>query len=266
MEIYQALLLGILQGLTEFFPISSSGHLVVLQHFLGFKEPILMFDIVLHLGTLLAVVTFLKTEILGILTTNPLKDRDSAYLWLNPLLALIPTGIIGLFIEKKANYFFGSTAVVGIMFFITGLLLLLPKFIRLSYSEELTPIKALFIGVSQGIAAIPGISRSGITIITGLLFGLKGDKAGRFSFLIFCPAILGALGLEFLKAYRDRTWDPYGIPPYTYLLGFLTAFFVGYISLKGLMWVVKAGTHGRLHWFSPYCFLLGVLLLAFSRG
>lgn len=264
MSVLEALFLGILQGLTEFLPISSSGHLVVLQHFFGIKEPILLFDVVLHMGTLFAITLFLKTEIKTLLTQNPFKNKENMSTWKNIFISLIPTGLIGLIIEKNAGFIFTSPKLVGILLIITASFLVLPSVIRLSYTEHITGFKALLVGISQGIAVLPGISRSGITIVTGLLLGINGEQAGKFSFLISCPAILGALSLELLKAYRIGNAVTGSLSVHVYLLGFVSAFVVGYLSLSLLMWILKKGSHGRLHWFSPYCLSVGLLLILFA--
>lgn len=264
MDSWEALFLGIIQGVTEFLPISSSGHLVVLQHFFGIKEPIILFDVVLHMGTLFAITFFLKTEIKILLTNNPFKNKENMTVWQNIFISLIPTGLIGVIIERKADLFFTSPRLVGILLIITSMILVLPSIIRLSYTEHITLFKALLVGISQGIAVLPGISRSGITIVTGLLLGIKGEQAGKFSFLISCPAILGALFLELLKAYKTGNVVLGSLGIHVYILGFLTAFVAGYISLALLMWILKKGSHGRLHWFSPYCLVVGLLLIVFA--
>lgn len=263
MNTFQAIFLGVIQGITEFLPISSSGHLVILQRFFGITEPVLLFDVVVHIGTLFAVLIFLRNEIKGLFATNPFRDVTNMRNWGNIIIALIPTGIIGLGISKRADYLFGSTTIVGIMLLLTAFILLLPGLIVLSHSDHMNFRKAFLIGVAQGVAVIPGISRSGITIVTALLLGIRPETAGRFSFLISCPAIVGALGLELLKWHNAHNGGS-SIELGAYFAGFLAAFLVGYISLNILMWVIKRGSQGRLQWFSPYCALIGLLLIIFG--
>jgi len=259
MDVGQVSILALVQGLTEFLPVSSSGHLVVLQHFFGITEPQLFLDIVLHVGTLGAVVLFLRKEILKSLQL-PFKDLSTPYNPLYVLVALIPTGIIGLFLERKADVLFSSPSIVAVMLIITGTLLLLPKFLRFSNNPRITFLKAFLIGVAQGIAVTPGISRSGITIVVGLLLGLRGEEAGRFSFLISVPAILGALFLELKKSVDFNSNIA------VYVLGLVLAFLSGLFALNLLIWLIKKGsTTGNLQYFSPYCWGLGLCLLIFVR-
>jgi undecaprenyl-diphosphatase len=259
MDIARVSILALVQGLTEFFPVSSSGHLVVLQHLFGISEPQLLLDIVLHVGTLGAVILFLRKEILKTLQLD-FRDFKTPYNPLYVLVALIPTGIIGLYIEKKADVLFSSPKVVAMMLIITGILLLIPKFLRFSNTPYMTFLKAFLIGVVQGIAVIPGISRSGSTIVVGLLLGLRGEEAGRFSFLISVPAIFGALLLEVRKGVALE----FGLS--VYVVGLALAFLSGLLALNLLIWLMKKGaTTGNLYWFSPYCWALGLCLLVFVR-
>jgi undecaprenyl-diphosphatase len=281
MNIEHTIFLGIIQGLTEFLPISSSGHLVIFQHLFGLKDPELLLDISLHIGTLLAIVIFFWSDIRAMVTECwaflgdllwrrkpaaglPLKgmngQRDEtqqfpyATLTFWVLLGVIPTALIGILFRQLFHEMFGSTLVVGIMLMVTGTILgasrLIPDRARKKTSIGL--VTALAVGLAQGAAITPGISRSGVTIVCGLLCGLDRELAGRFSFLISIPAIIGALVMQF-----DMTeLGEIGYAPL--MTGIVTSFVTGLIALKITMNYVKKG---KLHYFLPYCFLAGIVAL-----
>lgn len=266
MEFLQSVILGVVQGLTEFLPVSSSGHLVLLQNIFGLHEPELLFDISVHVGTLMAVCVVFRQDILSILKTlvrlptlinssNTLrglytKNTDIRFI---VLIAIgnIPTAILGLFFHQKADQIFGSAAIVGIMLLITGTVLWITRFRKRPgrLIGEMNALDAICIGFIQGLAILPGISRSGATISIAIFLGLDRDLAGRYSFLMSVPAILGALML-------NAAMSPFGnhIPMGFILSGAAAAIIVGYIALIILLKVVK---QGRLYLFSPYCWLLG---------
>lgn len=265
MDIVQSFILGLVQGLTEFLPISSSGHLVILQHLMGFKKPMLFFDIMLHLGTLGAVIAVFwqdlkkigQEEILPLLKgfcNNPglLSALSRARMTLLIMLATIPTGLIGYLFKEPLESLFASTYAVGFALCFTGTLLWFTKYCK-KKDATLKTYQALLIGLAQGIAITPGISRSGTTIATGLFLGLSGELAARFSFLLSIPAILGAVSLE-LSSSTISTHTPF-LPT---LLGTLTAALMGYLALRYLLKVIS---HGKLYHFSYYCWLLGALAL-----
>jgi undecaprenyl-diphosphatase len=270
MQTFQAVILGAIQGLTEFLPVSSSGHLVIFQHIFGFKEPKLIFDISVHLGTLIAVIFFFWKEIHAIIISisrftilylkkevpfgHVYKDVDIKLAVLI-VIGTLPTAILGLLFHRIADQLFSSVILVGLMLILTGLLLILTVRINnYSKSIERFSIKdALIIGLMQGIAIIPGISRSGSTIAVGLFLGLERETAARYSFLLSIPAIIGASILEL----KDISANPPSqlIPT---LIGTFTACLVGYGALRLLVYIVKKG---RLHIFAPYCFIAGIIAL-----
>ena len=180
MTIAEAALLGIVQGLTEFLPVSSSGHLVIFQHFLGFQEPPLTFDIFVHFGTVLAVIAAFWSEIVDIIR------RPTQRIVLMILIGAVPTGIIGILFKPIFEGFFTSLLVVGFGLLITGCLLWFSERFAFGYKQErdMTIADALIIGTIQGVAITPGISRSGSTIAGGLLTGLDQELAARYSFLL----------------------------------------------------------------------------------
>jgi undecaprenyl-diphosphatase len=272
MDPFQAIALGIVQGLTEFLPVSSSGHLVLLQHWFGLREPELAFDISVHVGTLAAVVVFFRRDIgaiiaalWGFLKRLVLDGRatwseitvedDLRMAWLIAA-ASVPTALIGIGFHEIADRLFGSVALVGLALLVTCLLLVATRraAVRRHTMAEFSLAAALTIGVIQGVAIIPGISRSGATIALGLILGLSRDTAARFSFLLSIPAICGAalIGAGELASGG-------GPPPATVALGTAVSALVGYAALWMLVYIVR---RGRLHLFAPYCALVGILALA----
>lgn len=273
MNLLQAGSLGIIQGLTEFLPVSSSGHLVLLQHLFGLKEPELLFDISLHVGTLLAVCLIFRRAIHSILRSLltlpalvrhsggwPQLYRKNDDIRLAGLIVIgsIPTACLGLLFKEVAESIFGAIWIVGIMLLVTGSLLWLTRFKTKKgrHILEMGITDALLIGLIQGMAIMPGISRSGATISLALFLGIDRELAGRFSFLLSIPAILGALLLG-LGSPDMKTSIPVG----TVLTGVLVSGIVGYAALIVLLKMVK---NGKLYHFSPYCVLVGVGALIWS--
>jgi undecaprenyl-diphosphatase len=275
MNYTEAILLGIIQGLTEFLPVSSSGHLVLFQQLFGLKEAELFFDVCVHLGTLLAVIVVFHREIQNIIAAlwrlislagqketilQQIESDPDLKMALLIVIGSIPTAVLGLAFHGIADQLFSSSFFTGLMLMVTGLLLWLTR--RAKPGDRGTDIegfsrtKALIIGMVQGLAIIPGISRSGSTISTGLLLGIRREVAARYSFLLSIPAIIGA-GLLSLKEGLSQTDLAIQIS----LLGAIIAAFVGYWALKSLLHVVR---NGRLHLFAPYCWLAGILAIVFS--
>ena len=267
MNIFQTILLGIIQGLTEFLPISSSGHLVIFQNLLGFKEPELLLDTALHLGTLLAVCIYFRSDLANMLmgtwefvfrsgtsTAQGKKHRSHAALTWWVLVGTVPTGLIGIFFRHPLENLFGSVSLVAVMLLITGAVVGVTKFLpgRAGKGRPLGYLSSLAIGTAQGLAIIPGISRSGTTIACGLSLGLEREMAGRFSFLLSIPAILGAVVLQL----KDGNLTGVGLFPL--LCGFVSSALVGLLALKILMGMVRKG---HLFYFTPYCWALGLLVL-----
>ena len=269
MSIPAAILLGIIQGLTEFLPISSSGHLVLFQTLLGFSEPELLFDSALHMGTLVAVCLYFHSDIKkmfgeswvfltgwvkGRKGIGQIRDTPMAGLSLAVIAGTIPTGLIGIIFRSTVERLFGSVIFSGIMLLCTGGILAVSRWIPLRRARERAPglPTALLVGTAQGVAILPGISRSGATIVCGMLCGLSRDLAARFSFLLSIPAIIGALSLQWSTQGLDR------VGLLALVVGFATSALVGILALKLLMAMVKKG---HLFYFAPYCFLVGLLIL-----
>jgi len=259
----ETILLGVIQGLTEFLPVSSSGHLVIFENLLGFKEPEILLDASLHLGTLLAVCIYFRSDLK--------KMIQELWAWVAPgsqngalgphaLLALmvvvgsIPTAFIGLIFKDPLEALFSSVTTVGVMLLVTGVIVGVTKFISRNHGkwDQVGIWMALAIGTVQGLAIIPGISRSGSTIVCALLLGLNRETAGRFSFLLSIPAIIGAVGLHLESDAIARV----GIAPLT--VGFASSALVGFFALKLLMGMVKKG---HFYYFAPYCWVVGILTI-----
>jgi undecaprenyl-diphosphatase len=269
----EAIVLGIVQGLTEFLPVSSSGHLVLFQNLFGLKEPALLFDICMHVGTLTAVIIVFYRELLDILwalfqipgklkLTGGLmrlcEVDESVRMALLIVVGSIPTAVIGLLFKEIINQLFGSITVVGLMLLVTGSLLWLTQNMKnTGRPVRKTTLKdALLIGIAQGLAIIPGVSRSGATISTALFLGVDRKLASRYSFLLSIPAIFGALLVGLDTPELQTT-----IPISTIVAGSVVSAIVGWIALVILLRIVK---RGRLHTIAPYCWLVGTgtLLLA----
>ncbi len=273
MEPMQAIILGVIQGLTEFFPVSSSGHLVIFQQMMGLKEPVLMFDISLHVGTLAAIILYYLNDIIRIfkawlrwvrsvsgrggqsvkLSSAEISDTHMAWLI---VAGSVPTAVIGFGFHMISQVLFSSLTIVGISLMITGGILLGTRWVHQVKDSvsDFSIKKALLIGTIQGIAVMPGISRSGSTISAALFLGVKPETAIRYSFLLSIPAILGALVLQIFT-------DPSGggnVSSGVMATGLVTSLIVGYAALSLL---VKMVQKGHLYLFAPYCFVLGVIAL-----
>ena len=247
----QAILLGIVQGITEWLPISSSGHLVLFQQWFGLKVPV-AFDVILHVGTLMVVLLVFWKDILKIFKSLFKWQWDkNTKLLLFIILGSIPTGIIGLVFHDWLISLFSSILVVGIALLFTGAIVYLSKFPK--KDEKLNWWKAVIVGVVQGLAIIPGISRSGSTISFGLLMKVKRSEIAKFSFLLSVPAIMGAAILE------GKNLVLVDIGPM--IVGTLTSVVVGYFALKYLLRLIK---EGKFYYFSYYCWALGSIVLAFA--
>ncbi len=264
-----ALLLGLIQGLTEFLPVSSSGHLVIAQVFLGIKEPSLLFDTWLHLATLIAVCFFYRADIIDILkdllpqakaalAKEPgafSPERPAILGWL-VVLASVPTAIIGFLAKDYFAELFAAPHAVAIALLVTAALLIATKFIK-TRDIELTWWKALLIGLIQGLAITPGISRSGSTIALALFLGISAVKSARFSFLLSIPAICGALLLQVLHlgsadvALLQNSWP-------ALLMGFVAAMASGLLALILLIKMLRAQ---KFYLFAPYLVIISLLTL-----
>lgn len=278
MTLLKAILMGFIQGLTEFLPVSSSGHLVIFKNIFGLDlEGGILFDIILHIGTIIAIFIAYATDIkeliiegIGIIIdffkkifTLPSTNKNNIKVINTPyrrfvmfvIVASIPTAIIGFILEDIIE---GATLLIpGICLMITGLLLLgSSKIMQGNKKENEMKYKDSFaIGVVQGFATLPGISRSGSTLVAGLICGLDKEYAIKFSFIMSIPAILGAALLKLTDVTAEMAKMSVLLP---YLCGMITSAIVGYICIKTLLKIVQ---NNKIHYFSYYCFAIGVLAI-----
>jgi len=253
MEWLKIFFLGIIQGITEFLPISSSGHLVIFQRLFGISSNQLTINVFLHIGTVIPVIIIFWNDIRDILLFKKEKRRLT---WLI-IFGIIPTGLIGLYFKDFFEGLFTSVRNVGFMLLITGLLLLLSeKISRVRFNiDKMKGYNAVIVGIAQGLAVIPGISRSGSTIAASLLQGLDRESAARYSFLISLPVILGA-GLVELKDLTLSSME--GLSWSMLITGMLAAAISGYFAIKYLIHILKKGS---LVIFTYYCWGLGFLII-----
>jgi undecaprenyl-diphosphatase len=248
MSFFDAILLGIVQGITEFLPISSSGHLVVMQQLLGFRQPLLAFDVLLHVGSLIAVVAYYRRELwhLSLSTVAPARAPDGRKLILLIILATIPTGLIALGYKSFVEQQFESTAAVGIFWLLTaGLLFGISRMTQGTKTvANMTIADALLIGLFQGIAVLPGVSRSGATLVMGVMCSLQPKEAAKFSFLIALPAIVGAVVLQ-----RHDLAGLQGPDTVVYVIGALVSTVVSYAAIWSLLKLLQKRIIRPFAWY-----------------
>ncbi len=266
----QALLLGIIQGLTEYLPVSSSGHLAIGQALFGLDDGAsnLTFTVLLHVATVLSTLVILWKEIVWIFKDLFAKQSWRSYRDLNGgtrytiniLISMIPVMIVGLFFKDKVEEVFGSgLLIVGIMLLVTASLLTFSYFAKPRQKENISGFHAFIIGIAQACAVMPGLSRSGSTIATGLLLGNKKEKLAQFSFLMVIPPILGEALLDVKDIFEVGFSEAMsGISPVAAIVGFLSAFVFGCIACKWMLNIVKKG---KLVWFAVYCAIVGLLAI-----
>lgn len=249
----EAVFLGIVQALTEWLPISSSGHLVLIQQLLRLSSP-LIFDAMLHLGTLIVVMLIFSKDVLRILRCFTRLDFKSEYgrLGLFVVTGTIPTGVLGLVFRRFFEPLFYSLSAVAIAFIVTGFVLFFTK--RGRGNKELNLWDSILVGIAQGVAIAPGISRIGSTLGVGIIRGVKREIAVKYSFLLSIPAILGATVVEM----TDLVWK---IDSTMILLGMVVSMVVGFLSFKLLINIIN---RGKLHQFSYYCWAIGIATLIIS--
>ena len=255
MNFVEAILLGILQGATEFLPVSSSGHLVLAQHLIGdFEQPGVLFDVLLHVGTMVAVAIYFWRDLAGLVSSLWRRDdlaRTQRYMVVLLIAGSVPTAVIGLLFKDFFIGLFERPGLVCIMLLVTGTLLCAAERLRrvAGAPRQVTFVDALIAGTVQGCAIIPGISRSGSTIAALLMRGVDGETAARFSFLLALPAVFGAavLSLHDLERVNAQALLPY-------VAGTLAALATGLLCIHLLMGVIR---RRRLHWFALYCWLAG---------
>jgi undecaprenyl-diphosphatase len=259
MDPIQAIILGFVQGLTEWLPISSTGHLRITEQFLGLTVP-LLYDVTLHVGTLIIILLFFRKDIKIILIALVKGNFKSENGKLVPLIIVgtAPTALIGVVFSSTIETHFNSFLPIAGAFITGGVVLYFSKMGE-ERKEDITYMEVLAIGVAQGIALIPGISRSGLTIAIALLIGIRRNEAFKFSFLLSVPAILGALGLTLYEQHETLTFVGVGLAEI--FVGIAVSLVVGYFALQ-LLW--KAIASKKFYLFAFYCWLLGAVLLVLS--
>lgn len=273
METFEALILGLLQGLTEYLPVSSSGHLAIGSHILGIEaEENLMFTVAVHVATVLSTLVVLGGEIFRLVrgTFGPLNagasglnrlNADQRYM-LNILVSMIPIFVVGIFLKDAVERIFGEgLLVVGCCLLVTAALLTYSYYGKPRQKESISLLDAFIIGVAQAVAVLPGLSRSGSTIATGLILGNNKAHMAQFSFLMVIPPILGEALLDTIKAAKEGFSAAFGdLSVMALVVGFVAAFVSGIAACKWMIGIVR---RGKLIYFAYYCVAVGAVTLAY---
>ena len=273
METFEALILGLLQGLTEYLPVSSSGHLAIGSHILGIKsEANLMFTVAVHVATVLSTLVVLGGEIIRLVrgTFGPFNagasglarlNADQRYM-LNILVSMIPIFVVGIFFKDTVERIFGQgLLVVGCCLLVTAGLLAYSYYGKPRQKESISLVDAFIIGVAQAVAVLPGLSRSGSTIATGLILGNNKAHMAQFSFLMVIPPILGEALLDTIKAAKEGFSAAFGdLSVMALVVGFVAAFVSGIAACKWMIGIVR---RGKLIYFAYYCVAVGAVTLAY---
>lgn len=263
MDWLQAFILGLIQGLTEYLPVSSSGHLAIGSYLFGINgEDNLAFTIVVHVATVLSTFVILWSEIDWIFRgLFKFKMNDETKYFLNIVVSMIPIGIVGVFFKDTVEEIFGSgLLIVGCMLLLTALLLTFSYFAKPRVKENISWKDALIIGLAQACAVMPGLSRSGSTIATGLMLGNKKEKMAQFSFLMVIPPILGEALLDVIKMAKGH--NPFGdVSTIALVVGFVAAFVSGCMACK---WMINIVKKGKLIYFGIYCAIAGAVTIICS--
>ncbi|MBR6116799.1 MAG: undecaprenyl-diphosphate phosphatase [Paludibacteraceae bacterium] len=265
MSWWEALILGIVQGLTEFLPVSSSGHLTIMQTLMGieFAEgDMLLFDVVVHAATVCATFVVLWKEIVWLLRgtfTTPARNQEKVYAG-KILVSMIPVFVVGMFFKDRVEQIFGSgLMIVGICLLVTAALLCFAQYAKPREKQTISWADSLIIGLGQALAVLPGLSRSGTTIATGILLGNKKEEVAQFSFLMVLIPILGAALLDVKDIISGEVVSGLGIG--VLLIGFVAAFATGYAACRWMLEIVKKQ---KLIYFSIYCCIIGLFALVYG--
>ncbi|MBN2477880.1 undecaprenyl-diphosphate phosphatase [Candidatus Micrarchaeota archaeon] len=256
MDLFQAVVLGILQGITEWLPVSSSGHLALAQHFMELEVPV-SFDILLHIGTLGAVLIYYRNKIFEIGRAVLRMDFQSedGKLALFVLAGSVPTALIGFAFKDFFKSMFSDVFLVGVALILTGAVLFSTRFF--SGNKGLGWMSCLTVGAAQGIAVAPGISRSGWTISAGMMFGIEREKVADYSFILSIPALIGAMIFEGGNiVFSGMEWT-------IVFAGVLSSLVAGYLSIAFLLKIIKKG---HFYFFSYYCWIIGLLAVLAGIG
>ncbi len=261
MSVIEAIILGIIQGLTEFLPVSSSGHLELANVILGdssLPEESMLMIVVLHAATALSTIVVFRKDLLGIVTgVFQFKNNDEFKFSLNVVLSMIPAAAVGLLLDEEIEAFFGGKVLlIGCMLLVTAILLIFADKAK-STDKKVGIGHAIIIGISQAIAIFPGISRSGATISTSVLLGIDREKAARFSFIMVLPLILGKMAKDIL----DGAFESINGSILLYVVGFMAAFITGILACT---WMIKLVKRSKLKYFAYYCMIVGVVAIVYS--
>ena len=274
MEWFEGIILGLVQGLTEFLPVSSSGHLMIAREILGIEIPddeaFLSFEVIVHAATVLATIVVFRKQIWQLLCgLFKFRYNDETDYILKICVSMIPVFVVGMFFKDAVTALFGGFVVVGFALLVTALLLFLSDFLakrspvatlaeRKGYRNGISYLQAFIVGLAQAVAVVPGLSRSGTTISTGLLCGVKRSDMAQFSFLMVLVPILGEAFLDFVGGGFSDSAAGIGIVPLA--LGFISAFISGLFACRVMIALVKKAS---LKWFALYCALVGMAVLIF---
>jgi len=259
----EAIILGIIQGLTEFLPVSSSGHLELAKVILGddsLPEESMLMTVVLHAATALSTIVVFRKDILDLFKgLFQFKNNEEFKFSLNIVLSMIPAALVGVLLDEEIEAFFGGKVLlVGTMLLVTAVLLIFADKAK-DTAKKVGVKEAVIIGISQAIAILPGISRSGATISTSVLLGIDREKAARFSFLMVVPLILGKIAKDIL----DGAFDVIDGSMFNYGVGFVAAFVTGILACT---WMIKLVKKSKLKYFAYYCLVVGVVAIVYSLG
>jgi len=271
MTVFQAIILGIVQGLTEFLPVSSSGHLVITTFFFNWQfaeRELFILNVWVHIGTLVAIIFYFWKDLVSIgteffkqlFTGTPFASHDARLGWLL-IVATIPAGVVGILLQDIVEESFSSPLIVGVALLVTATLMILGEKISLHLNDthDISVLDAILIGVLQSLALFPGISRSGATISGGMMRHLRREPAGKFAFLMSVPIMLAAAGLSI---YQMVTKVPnLGELLPIMVIGFLTSMVVGYIAIR---WLLRFLVNNSLIYFSIYCAIIGSVTILLS--
>ncbi len=267
MEILKIIILAIVQGLTEFLPVSSSGHLALAEYLLGIESPGVTLEVFLHFGTFMSVLVIFWKDIIKIILAlfgnfwkvwkykAIMKENEDFAMGIYIIISMIPAGIVGLLFEEQIDGLFDNILVVGIALIVTGTVLFLTQWAQ-NEKRPLNWWRTILMAIAQAIAIIPGISRSGSTVSTGMFLGMPRKKVAKFSFLMALPLIFGATVMQARDAFQSEGFVWSGI-----IIGTVTAFLFGYFAVK---WLLRAITNGKLYVFGFYCLSLGFLAIIFG--
>ena len=254
-DLFKIVILALVQGITEFLPISSSGHLSILKTFLDINSDGALIEVVLHAGTLISILLFYRKRLSKIFKRILNKDEESLRFFSCVIVAIIPIGIIGFIFGDSIEYLFNNTKLVCLFLIITGIFLIFSNFWRSKISNFNTR-KSFLIGIAQMFAILPGMSRSGLTIGMGNIIGIDAKKSAEFSFIIAIPVLTGVI----VKYFLNLEWDSISISINYLFLGLIISFITGLLSLR---WLISLLEKGKFWYFGLYCIFIGLISLLF---